>query len=107
MVANLSYEKLFKFSLADNTAAFLLEGVLLLRDAFDQDVFFHTSLDVVLDFLAAFGGLIRSGKGVQTGIFVVFCNHRHVLYFKTIKVRNLTLSEGYNLPTTFQASLHF
>lgn len=52
--ANLRYEKLLRYSLADYTATFLLEGVLVLCDSFDKDVFLHSSLNVFLDFLAAF-----------------------------------------------------
>lgn len=49
-----------KAPLADDTSTFLLEGVLILRNAFDEDVLLHASLDVLLDLLAAFGGLRRS-----------------------------------------------
>lgn len=52
--ANLRYEKLLRSSLADDTATFLLEGVLILWNAFDKDVLIHSSQNVVLDFLTAF-----------------------------------------------------
>lgn len=49
-----------KAPLADDTSTFLLEGVLILWNAFDEDVLLHAGLDVLLDLLAAFGGLKRS-----------------------------------------------
>lgn len=52
--ANLRCEKLLRYSLADDTATFLLEGVLLLCNAFDEDVLLLTCLNVLLDFLTAF-----------------------------------------------------
>lgn len=52
--ANLRYEKLLRSTLADDTATFLLERVLVLCNAFDEDVLLLSSLNVVLDFLAAF-----------------------------------------------------
>lgn len=52
--ANLRYEQLLRFSLADDTTTFLLEGVLVLCNAFDKGVLLHSSLNVVLDFLTAF-----------------------------------------------------
>lgn len=48
------YEKLLRSSLEKHTATFLLEGVLILWDAFDEDVFVHSGHDVVFDFLTAF-----------------------------------------------------
>lgn len=67
--ANLRYEKLLRLSLADDTATFLFEGVLLLWNAFDEGVLIHSSLNVVLDFLAAFRCLKWSDKGVKTVSF--------------------------------------
>lgn len=55
--ANLRYEKPFWSRLADDTSTFLLEGVLILGNAFDQDVLLHSSLNVLLDLLAAFRSL--------------------------------------------------
>lgn len=52
--ANLRLEKLLRFSLANDTAALLLEWVLLLWDAFEEDVLFLAGLNVVLDLLTAF-----------------------------------------------------
>lgn len=64
--ANLRYEKLLRFGLADDTTPFLLEGVLVLCDAFDKGVLLHASLNVVLDFLAAFGCLQSTENGAKT-----------------------------------------
>lgn len=47
------YEKLLRSSLGEHAATFLLEGVLILCDAFDEDIFIHSGHDVVFDFLAA------------------------------------------------------
>lgn len=55
--ANLKNEKLLRSHLADDTATFLLEGVLVLWNAFDEDVLLLTTLNVVLDFFTAFGCL--------------------------------------------------
>lgn len=52
--ANLRYEKLLRSRLADDTATFLLEGVLVLWDAFYEDVLLLSGLNVVLEFLTAF-----------------------------------------------------
>lgn len=60
--ANLRYEKLLRSNLADDTTTFLLEGVFVLCNAFDQGVLLHSSLNIVLDFLAAFRCLKQSGK---------------------------------------------
>lgn len=57
--ANLRYEKLLRSRLADDTASFLLEGVLVLWDAFDEDVLLLSGLNVFLEFLAAFRCLKR------------------------------------------------
>lgn len=57
--ANLRYEKLLRSRLADDTAAFLLEGVLVLWNAFDEDVLLLSGLNVFLEFLAAFRCLKR------------------------------------------------
>lgn len=58
--ANLSYEKLLRSNLGDDTTTFLLEGVFVLCNAFDKSVLLHSSLDVFLDFLAAFRCLEQS-----------------------------------------------
>lgn len=77
--ANLWHEKLLRSILADDTAAFLLERVLLLGDAFDEGVLLHSLLDVFLDFLTAFRRLKQSGKicrntSTNSYFFLTLCN---------------------------------
>lgn len=67
--ANLRYEKLLGSNLADGATTFLLEGVLVLCNAFDKGVLLHSSLNVVLDFLAAF----RRLKAIRKRVF----RHKH------------------------------
>lgn len=68
--ANLSNEKLLKSSLADDTATFLLEGILLLRNSFNKNVLLLSSLNVLLYFFAAFGCLRWQGTGIETVLFI-------------------------------------
>lgn len=54
---------------AYHTTAFLLEGVLVLRDAFEERVVSCFSLHIILDFLSCLGNL-RENKGLFQALFV-------------------------------------
>lgn len=73
--ANLWHEKLLRSILADDTAAFLLERVLLLWNAFDEGVLLHSVLDVFLDFLTAFRCLKKRIRQDMSKHFHKFLQH--------------------------------
>lgn len=54
---------------AYHTTAFLLEGILVLRDAFEERVVSGFSLHIILDFLSCLGNL-RENKGWFQALFV-------------------------------------
>lgn len=100
------HEKLLRSTLGEHAATFLLEGVLILCDAFDEDVFVHSCHNVIFDFLTAFRCLKRYNRSVVV----------HILDKKTVQsciersssFPSETGSDGQiNLPTTSPAWLHF
>lgn len=89
--ANLRCEKLLGSSLADDTATFLLEGVLVLWNAFDKDVLLHSSLNVVLDFLTAFRCLKWSGKRHWDSLFQQLISVLNAVLIELIALSTITL----------------